>query len=944
METKKEKSITSDSIYYGIKLDNRYDVKKCEIVYYDEIKKDYITIPFSQWIPIDQGGEISWHKVYKFIYNGETLWDRITIFRNPELSKNNNKTSSNIMLLRFDNAKNNWLTESPELIWQNSENKYLPSTCKILSWNILFDKYETESSPNKHRFKTRLPYILDCIAKINPDIIALQKITTSMLFDQILKHEKSNILRDYYVTEAKYTNYGQVIMTKYAPLSQNIILLYGKKTYLHMTFLDSNDNKIEFCNIHLTSSKQKGAITKRSLQLKTILTNLENSDHCIIAGDFNSHQDIIVDGSSILLIKHNILLDSWNVVNNGDIGYTYDTFNNVLAQLHSHDALPGRFDRILFTQNSFKVKETKIVRNDKVNNIWLSDHYGIVTTLSNINTEINVIDSPEHSEISYPMSSNTTVTSDISLAYVIDIKYWNFINQYRERYDMSYKNWCPHVILYLRYINLKDHHKLRVRITQILDENIHEIKFNEVSVLNHGTSCTVVLIPSKECINKFRTIKEKLDFIIGHTDSNEYIPHISLGNFKAISSANVTAKKIREELKKNKIEIIIKTNQVSLLMKDQIQYGIIDRFNYDNVKSKYVLNFVKKIIESVVGKGSTIYLCGSRAFGYTGSNFDIIVTYDYMSEEMFYKKCLATLKWSPYVEYVENIQSNVETINIELTSSIEINLIYTQTVNNCVKNPVIKSMIEVPNTVSNLVESNGGKMDDFCEKYVIVRKIAGYKKLVGSKYGYLNGISFLILALRLYLDILKNQKTMLSHEKFSKLFFEKYSSYEWKTKAISITPRDMGLSVKPKYCDRFLIIQDLLPPYENVNKTLVQCSWKRTQETLKACHENFTEAYLVKPRIIRDNCVAIKIYGKVTKHVIEYKRGVSSQMWEIVKDFPDIDPDTEWKYNEGNDYYEYRIGVNNVNESIRLIDNINRAIAKCKKYDDVKIFAFYDYN
>jgi len=950
---KREKLITSDRVYHSIKWDNSYDVRKCEIAYYDGVRaatlkengiqEDYTIIPFSQWVPIDKGGDIPWHKIYKFIYDGKILWDRTNRFYNPELRENKNK--SNVMLLRFDKEKNKWISENPELIWKNCDNKYIPSTCKILSWNILFDKYETDSTQIKHQFKTRLTHILDCIENANPDIIALQEITTTMLFDQILKHEKSNILEDYYITDSKYANYGQITLTKYAPVSQNLISLCGKKTYLQMTFLDSDDNRIEFCNIHLTSNKQKGSETKRSLQLKTILTNLEMCNHCIIAGDFNSQRDIIIDNSNILLVKNKMLLDSWNLINNGNIGYTYDTFNNPLAKLHSHNAIPGRFDRILFTQNSFKVRETVIVGNNDVNGVWLSDHYGIMTTLINSSIEINVLDNPEYLETSsLSLSLSTPTLPGIALAYIVDIKYWNFINQYRERHDSRYKIWCPHVTLYTKYINLENHYDIRSRIVQILNENTHKIIFDEVCVFDHGTSYTVVLTPSKEFINKLKIIKGQLDLLIGRSDSCDYVPHISLGNFKSMTSASSLANKVKEEMKNNKTRIIVKTNQVSLLMKDQTQYEVIDRFNYDSIKSKSVLKFIKKIVESVLGQGSTIHLCGSRAFCYNDTDFDIVVTYDHMSEEMFYKKCLATLKYSPYVAYVEKIQSKIETINIEMFNSVEINLIYTQTTNNYIKNPLIKNMIDIPNAVLGLVASNGGKINDFCKKYVIIRKISGYKKLVGSKYGYLNGISFLILTLKLYLDKLKSQKKCVPNEEFVKLFFEKYANYEWKTQIISTLPLDIDLSIQSNYCDRFLMIRDILPPYENVNRTLVSCCWKITQETFKACHENFSESYLKKTRILRDNCVAIKICGKVKKHMIEYKRGISFQIWKIAKDFVDIDPDTEWRYDEENSYYEYRIGINNTNESISLINNINRIIAGCKNYDDVKVFAFYDYN
>ena len=98
MTDKKSSLITCDRVYYQLKWHDKADQKKAYLKYanFGKLK----TVPYHDWIPIDKGGEIPWHRIYQILYGDKILWDRESRFYNPDLL-NQEEFFSNKQLLKF---------------------------------------------------------------------------------------------------------------------------------------------------------------------------------------------------------------------------------------------------------------------------------------------------------------------------------------------------------------------------------------------------------------------------------------------------------------------------------------------------------------------------------------------------------------------------------------------------------------------------------------------------------------------------------------------------------------------------------------------------------------------------------------------------------------------------------------------------------------------------
>ena len=160
----KNSLITSDKIYYKLLWHKNADTKKATITFLNLGK--FKTISFCDWIPMEKGGEIPWHRIYQFHYQNKILWDRNERIMNLELL-NYEEIFNNIEMLEYNNKK--WITSKKDF-------QVLPNNINIITFNCLMDIYDKHITD----IKPRLPIICQYIEKYNADIICLQEITIKM--------------------------------------------------------------------------------------------------------------------------------------------------------------------------------------------------------------------------------------------------------------------------------------------------------------------------------------------------------------------------------------------------------------------------------------------------------------------------------------------------------------------------------------------------------------------------------------------------------------------------------------------------------------------------------------------------------------------------------------------------------------------------------------------
>ena len=145
------------------------------------------------------------------------------------------------------------------------EDEYLPSTIKVMTFNILSDIYDKQIT----NLKKRKDNLINFIKGSDSDIICLQEMTDEFyndlsVFDDIYKKN---------ITDSKTNNI--VMLSKTNPSKCEIIDLdsRGSKKALKLCFKINDINHLTVVGIHLTSDTHKNSKSMRIQQISKILTN-----------------------------------------------------------------------------------------------------------------------------------------------------------------------------------------------------------------------------------------------------------------------------------------------------------------------------------------------------------------------------------------------------------------------------------------------------------------------------------------------------------------------------------------------------------------------------------------------------------------------------------------------------------------------------------------------
>jgi tyrosyl-DNA phosphodiesterase 2 len=847
----KNSLITSDKIYYKLKWHEKADTKKSTITFLNLGKLK--TISYHDWIPMEKGGEIPWHRIYKFHYQNEILWDRDERKINLDLL-NKEDIFSNIEMLKYNNKK--W-TDSKK------DSDILPNDINIITFNCLMDIYDKHITD----VKNRLPIICQYLEKYNADIICLQEITIKMK-QYIMKQDF--IQKNYYVTSNEPKIYGQMILTKYKPLSQNLVTLNGNhmKKYLHLLFKNNKDEKIEMYNIHLTSNDQINSEEKRDIQINQILTQVKN-DKVILLGDFNSEFNID---------DYN---DIWEILKPNEDGFTFDYMENELTNKVTRKFNRTRIDKILFKE--IKPISIELVFNEPINKIYASDHFGLLS-------QISVIDVYENNNENIEKYNKYTLKPGNVLCFILEPKYWERLNETRKLYDDGYSKIPPHVTLFQRFVDINEWYSLKDNL--ILKEN--KIKFDKIEIFELTLKYVLVLISSEDY--KINETRSKLENILNIKQNTK--PHITLGEFDNIKKALTVKNNIEKTLLSESIEINL--NNVCYMKKVNDQYII-----YDNTCIHDKVNPIELIciITKNIIKDYEYKLVGSRAFGIIDTDYDVILIGN-IEESIFNNKFYSFAKMTSYFKYVKMIESRMNSLNIVTYNDEEINLVYVKKENK-INNIYVNDAIEHINIIKKLLND---KFNFFCKCYYCIRSWANIRQIYGSKYGYLNGISWLYLTLNVFLKFeFQNKKV------FVEKFFDYYNNYDWN---IPININNLKVE-KNTYSDNILYISSLTIKSTNIVRNLTMNTWKIILYEFKIAHKIENLNYITKKKEFTNNYIKVIINDQFIFNRIDKKNKISSDIWKLtIKN--NIVPYIQWIDNDNS--FIYYIGINDISHNDNIIN------------------------
>lgn len=886
---------TSESIYNRIKWQSDINSRDCCLAYIDRHRDELVKIPFHEWIPLSQGGDIPWHRVQQIIYRDQILWDRVNRIYREELLVTETNLSSNTKLIEYDVKQKIWNPISK----QNPTHTAFPDMFSVVTWNCLFDIYPT--NPPLPNVLTRLSYIIDEITiEELPNIICLQEITEKMK-----KHLLTlPVIRDSYLTlnhiplPAKRYTQMTFILKSNPPVSQSVHRFSGNtiKTFVQTTFKCDNCY-LDVYNVHLTSDMTNDASSKRNKQLEEIRHLMNPNNFNMVVGDFNT---------DLMITQLPDMIDSWTQVhpNASDVdSFTYDSVNNPLASLNSNTKTLARFDRVL-ASNLYPI-DIKRIGTTARNDIYLSDHYGLMSLFSTFELAIHKQKKVEPEPLVSQTVSKVSFAPGTALDLILPVHQWKRINTYRDLYDHRVESWAPHITLLHSFIPLSDLSQWDNRIEKIMNDFVKQvdvIPFDKVSRFHTQQKYFVVLTSSHSDVIK--TLHSQLENLFD-IKNLFYEPHITLGSFKSIAESDVVVKKATHDFQKNPLmvsmdhlDFLVTRGDIAQVQKTYpASYSFPDNMTVQSMLTCYL---------DLVLPDYKFQVVGSRAFGNDTGDRDLIII-STVSKDIVYKRLEQLFNMSSYVIYAKHIKSQVETLNVIFKDGSEYDLIYLEHTNSSnipVKvNPNITSeehiihqkhvltMIEATKTLHSYIRKNSAS---FMIYFDMIKKWFQNRKIYNYKYGYFNGYALLIMTIKVF-QYLKYEA--VGNYKFLLSFLEYYSDWN-PNKPISL--EEVTGFQKKFPSDHVFIILSVTKPYNNILRRIMRPTVKiimneikNTYVMVKNLPTEYAKQELKLGRQIQKPYVLLTVSEISTKQTIEKTKYITSEIWRVFLQLKSPNPDTD---------------------------------------------------
>jgi len=704
-----------------------------------------------------------------------------------------------------------------------------------------------QNKSNKISFPNREKGILEFIKTCNYDFIFLQEVP--IYFIQKLKD-----IRDYNLvsTENEKDIFNHlVIMSKFDIIDSDIFYLNKTKCFLICDIYNELMQNIRFINVHLTSNLQKDSSSKRLeqfLEIKKRSLGLPT----LIAGDFNDSSIIVTEDFTDSLSQY----DDKSKFN------TYDPINNDLAKLNIASKIPVAYDKIL-SSKQFKVSELKVLSN-----IMLSDHFPLTAKI-----ELNMIDDLEIANINSKKEARNIKTA---LCIVIPFEFWNLLG-----YDIG--KWMPHVSIFLGFVNESDFFIIEKKIEKIVNKYLPiKIQFTNPTLFIHEEQCTVVLETDKDSKNILQNMYDEIKISL-NINEKPLNPHLSIEKCRTIEDGEKLIRKIG-----NSLNFSFECKKLCMVSREKTDHLVVL-----NTVGNNDLICTKNTIDNIIKKySSELRLMGSSVLNpyIISSDIDLqIVTTNIEKLIRSLETCgeviLLKLMTSDHNKYIRIYTKIDLSYDIHIEEKLRITEMH-----------YVLDKIEKLNKKNLLINCVDKIKKDF--------KRCG---IYGPKYGFIIGFGVCAMILKLISDNkLKNEDELYD------VFIKEYS-IETLPLSIIFSKKDYEDSCKSRGYDypssKFIIIQNLCPPYDNILRNITKSSSYKILETIKL---GFDENKIKEKFKDLNKNTKILINSNTFKEIDDILNWITTIFIKIIlnleKSHSIILHDNEWKKKDSDDYifsYEF---------------------------------------
>lgn len=382
---------TSEEIYHRVRWDPRFDPARF-VFGVEQRGAPVKRVPLEAFTP---GGDVPWHRVLYVEADGERLWDRAAGTDRLDESTAGRVRAPRRLRAPFFVARSphrwdavdGWRpVAGAETLAAGSASVKggagaegvdgLRSAIRVLTWNTLWDRYNSELIDTARR---RL-LLLTALAAADADVIALQEVEPE-LFGMVLR---TSWVRERYVlgTEARGRDTdrsGLMLLSRLPVLEAGFHALGPHKGVMAMSVATAA-GPLVFAATHLTSDYAIEGAAKRRGELGRLGDGLAGVEGgVVLVGDFNDSAHSPYEGPAAALG----LQDAWAEAHGSDDRTpTFDPATNPLAKIGSTTGRSGRLDRVLLRVEGAAAREARLWGDaPTAAGLFISDHYGVLVDL-----------------------------------------------------------------------------------------------------------------------------------------------------------------------------------------------------------------------------------------------------------------------------------------------------------------------------------------------------------------------------------------------------------------------------------------------------------------------------------------------------------------------------------------------------------------------------------
>ncbi len=303
-------------------------------------------IPFADF---DPEGPIPFSRILAFRLGGRVIWDRAR---------------------RIDRVLGSGLTPGERISPREGpappvapDGGMGPRSLRVLTWNVLFDRYDQEIV----RTRERIPRLLELLWKADADLVGLQEVEAPLLRTLL---EVPWITGQYQLTDgpeaATVQPYGQVLLSR-LPIRASAVHMLGEDKRHLVADVELGPELLRVAVVHLSSDRHADARERRARQVERLRGLLGDAPRVLLLGDVNQDEPLDLP-----------LRDVWREARPDDRGYTWDPEVNALARAVTRSGRRRRLDRVLV--RGLRPRAARLWGVDP-GPLPPSDHHGIVADL-----------------------------------------------------------------------------------------------------------------------------------------------------------------------------------------------------------------------------------------------------------------------------------------------------------------------------------------------------------------------------------------------------------------------------------------------------------------------------------------------------------------------------------------------------------------------------------